>query len=368
MAGKSKTLIFLLFASAFAEGATISDGMKWYDGRELPIEGRAFDNTELYYDRLPSNVTTSVNSGVRSLKHDTSGMLFRFSTDSTNLVFKWTPYDSGLSMDHMPATGVSGIDVYRFDAATGRWRYVTVGRITSASGATLSLDWTPGTPCLVNLPLYNGIKSFTLGIDPEASVSPLPPRASGIDKPVVFYGTSITQGGCASRPGMSFVNIVGRDLDVPVVNLGFSGSGLMELEMSEHLAAIDASCYVLDCVWNMRGMEVNTFTNRYETFIRNLRTRRPNVPIVMAGKSDVYCGGPIDKDACVRELYERLVAEGWTNLVHLPKDGMYSGDFEGTVDGTHANNLGMRSLAKAYGRAVQQALDAARSAANSSAL
>ena len=347
----------LLVVTVVAEGTTISDGMKWYDGRELPIEGRAFDNTEHYYDRLPSNVTTSVNSGVRSGKHNTSGMLFRFSTDSTRLVLKWTPYKSSLSMDHMPAMGVSGIDVYRFDAAKGRWRYVKAGRITSSAGATLSLDWTPGTPCLVNLPLYNGIKTFTLGIDPEASVSPLPPRASGIDKPVVFYGTSITQGGCASRPGMSFVNIVGRDLDVPVVNLGFSGSGLMELEMSEHLAAIDASCYVLDCVWNMRSMTTDAFRDRYETFIRNLRARRPDVPIVMAGMSDVYCGGPNDKDACVRALYERLVAEGWTNLVHLPKDGMYSGDFEGTVDGTHANNLGMRSLARVYGKAVKQALN-----------
>ena len=348
------TACALLFVAAFVAHGD----MKWIDGRDLPIEGRAFDNTEHYYDRLPSNVTENVNSGVRSLKHNTSGMLFRFSTDSTKLVFKWTPYNARLSMDHMPATGVSGIDVYRFDAAKGRWRYVKTGRITSAAGATLSLDWTPGTPCLVNLPLYNGIREFTLGIEQAATVSPLPPRANGIEKPVVFYGTSITQGGCASRPGMSFVNIVGRDLDVPVVNLGFSGSGLMELEMSEHLAAIDASCYVLDCVWNMRNMTTATFLNRYEPFIRNLRARRPDVPIVMAGMSDVYCGGPNDKDACVRTLYERLVAEGWTHLVHLPKDGMYSGDFEGTVDGTHANNWGMVSLAVAYGKAVKQALGA----------
>ena len=343
-------------ALLFAAAAATKGEMKWIDGRDLPIEGRAFDGTEHYYDRLPSNVTANVNSGVRSLKHDTAGMQFRFSTDSTKLVFRWTPYDTKLSMDHMPATGVSGIDVYRFDAVKGRWRYVKTGRITSANGASLTLDWMPGTPCLVNLPLYNGIREFTLGIDPEASVSPLPPRASGVEKPVVFYGTSITQGGCASRPGMSFVNIVGRELDVPVVNLGFSGSGLMELEMSEHLAAIDASCYVLDCVWNMRNMTTDAFLNRYEPFIRNLRAKRPAVPIVMAGMSDVYCGGPNDKDESVKALYERLVAEGWANLVHLPKDGMYSGDFEGTVDGTHANNWGMRSLAKAYGRAVGKAL------------
>ena len=360
-----KLVCYLLLVSAFvAEGAFASDNMKWIDGRDLPIEGRAFNDTEHYYDRLPSNVTANVNSGVRTMKHHTSGMLFRFSTDSAKLVFKWVPYNTRLSMDHMPATGVSGIDVYRFDAAKGRWRYVKTGRITSATGATLSLDWTPGTPCLVNLPLYNGIREFTLGIEQEASVSPLPPRASGIEKPVVFYGTSITQGGCASRPGMSFVNIIGRNLDVPVVNLGFSGSGLMELEMSEHLAAIDASCYVLDCVWNMRNMTTDAFLNRYEPFIRNLRAKRPDVPIVMAGKSDVYCGGPIDKDVCVRTLYERLVAEGWTNLVHLPKDGMYSGDFEVTVDGTHPNNWGMLSLAAAYGKAVKTALDGAQNGMN----
>ena len=96
---KTALVCVLLFTSAFA-----ADDMKWIDGRELPIEGRAFDGTEHYYDRLPTNVTTSVNSGVRSGKHHTSGMQFRFSTDSSKLVFKWTPYNSSLSMNHMPAT------------------------------------------------------------------------------------------------------------------------------------------------------------------------------------------------------------------------------------------------------------------------
>lgn len=329
----------------------ISDGVKWIDGRYLPIEGRAFYGTEQYYDRLPTNVTTGVNGAVRTAKHHTAGMQFRFSTDSTSLVFKWTPYNTGLSADNMAATGASGIDVYRFDAASGCWRYVKTGRISSASGASLSIDWTPGTPCLVNLPLFNGIREFSLGIDSEASVYRLPPHRGGSVKPVVFYGSAVAQGLGASRPGLSFVNIVGRMLDVPVVNLGFSGGCLMELEMSEHLAAIDASCYVLDGV---RGMDA---TIDCEAFVRNLRARRPDVPIVMAGMCDVYCGGPNDKDECVRALYERLVAEGWTKLFHLPKDGMYSGDFEGTVDGTHANNLGMRSLAKAYAKAVKTALN-----------
>ena len=290
----------------------ISDGVKWIDGRYLPIEGRAFDGTEQYYDRLPTNVTTGVNGAVRTAKHHTAGMQFRFSTDSTSLVFKWTPYNTGLSADNMAATGASGIDVYRFDAASGCWRYVKTGRISSASGASLSIDWTPGTPCLVNLPLFNGIREFSLGIDSEASVYRLPPHRGGSVKPVVFYGSAVTQGLGASRPGLSFVNIVGRMLDVPVVNLGFSGGCLMELEMSEHLAAIDASCYVLDGV---RGMDATTDS---EAFVRNLRARRPDVPIVMA----------------------ETIAD----------------DDESPVDGDYADDYGMTALAEAYCRTLKRTL------------
>ena len=290
----------------------VTNGVKWVDGRHLPIEGRAFDGTEHYYDRLPSNVTTSVNGNVRTMKHHTAGMQFRFVTDSKTLVFKWVPYNASLEADNMAASGASGIDVYRFDAARGRWLYVKTGRISSSAGGSLSLDWTPGTPCLVNLPLFNGIREFSLGIAPEATVTRLPPHRGGNVKPIVFYGSSFTQGLGASRPGTAFVNIVGRMLDVPVVNLGFSGGCLMELEMSEHLAAIDASCYVLECP---DGMDATTVC---EPFINNLRTSRPNVPIVMAEK--------------------------------LPEDE------EESVDDDALDDCGMVALAEAYVRALKKVL------------
>ena len=201
-----------------------TNGVKWIDGKYLPIEGKYFTNTSAYYDRLPSNVTEKVNGGVRGMKNHSSGLQFRFTTNSKNLYFKWKPIYQRLAMDHMPATGVSGIDIYALDA-NGKWKFVRQGRISNGkAGGSLKVSWKPGTPCLVNLPLYNGIHSFTLGIDRKAEVKALPPRKSGVNKPVVFYGTSITHGGCASRPGLAFPSIVGRDLDVPIANLGFSGS------------------------------------------------------------------------------------------------------------------------------------------------
>ena len=365
----------LYYRPAEENAVVDTNGVKWIDGRYLPLEGKYFNDVDDFYDRLPSNVSTNVNADLRRMKHHTSGMMFRFRTDSRTLVFRWTPYFPTLARPHMPSTGVSSIDVYR-QLPDGRWFYVRTGRIVKETGAQLKIPWKPGEACIVNLPLYNGIKSFTLGIDKDARIEALGARKSGIDKPVVFYGTSITHGGCCTRPGMGFVNIIGRHLDVPVCCLGFSGSGRMELEMAEHLARIDASCYVLDCLWNMdkprpgvsaafndmyaAGFDakdpISVVRFRYEPFIRALRAKRPDVPIIMAEQSDVYCDGPNEKDKFIRALYERLVAEGWKNLVYLPKDGMYPGDGEGTVDGCHPNDFGMLTMADAFGKAIKQAL------------
>ena len=343
-----------------------TNGVKWVDGKYLPIEGRwTLGNTEHYYTRLPDTLTTNVNAGVRGMRKHTSGMLFRFRTNSKFLVIRHTPLNGWHAMGHMTEVGTSGWDVYRLDKTSGKWRFVASNHGSSVDkghpGARVKrIAWSAGDECIINLPLYNGVKEFSLGIAPGAKIEAPAPWASGVTKPVVFYGTSITHGGCCTRPGLGFVNMVGRDLQVPVVGLGFSGSGVMEFEMSEHLARIDASCYVLDCLWNMSLKESQrpgrSVEGNYEKFIRNLRAKRPGVPIVMAEQCDVFCNGPSDKDKFIRRLYKKLVAEGWKDLVYLPKDGMYTGDLEGTVDGCHPNDIGMESMAKAFGKAVRQAL------------
>lgn len=338
------------------QNAVVNNGVKWIDGKYLPIEGKAFTDVDHFYDRLPKNVTTNVNRGVRAMKHFTAGMQARFSTTSKKLQIKWVPYDKKLAMSHMPATGVSGVDVYVRKPGK-KWRYAKTGRISDAKGSAITLDlWGGFNEVIINFPLYNGLKSLKVGIDEKATLSPLPPRASGVDKPVVFYGTSITHGGCASRPGLAFVSIIGRDLDVPVVNLGFSGSGKMEYEMSEHVSAIDASCYVLDCLWNMQ-MKDKTGLPEYEPFIRNLRAKRPDIPIIMAGHCDVFCRPTNPKEKFTRKLYDKLIKEGWKNLYFLPSDNMLGTDREGTVDGVHPNDIGMVRMAEVYGKAVKEALN-----------
>lgn len=354
---------------AMGESRAVIDtnGVKWIDGKYLPIEGRwNLDVTQNYYSRLPDTLTTNVNSGVRGMRQHTSGMQFRFRTDSRFLVIRMKSLNGWHAMTHMTEVGTSGWDVYRFDAAAKAWRFVASNHrhcdVADRPGwKEKRIGWQSGDACIINLPLYNGVAGFELGIASNAKIEALGPRASGIGKPVVFYGTSITHGGCSSRPGLGFVNIVGRDLDVPVFGLGFSGSGVMEYELSDVISRIDASCYVLDCLWNMGLCEKDrpgrAVASNYEPFIRNLRAKRPGVPIVMAEHCNVYGNKKDKKDRFIRGLYEKLIAEGWTDLVYLPNDEMYTGDFEGTVDGCHPNDLGMMSMAKAFGKAVRKALN-----------
>ena len=355
--------------SRMAADAAVVDtnGVKWIDGRYLPIEGRwNLGDTKHYYMRLPDNLTTNVNGGVRGMRDNTSGMIFRFRTDSNFLVLRHTPLHGWHAMPHMTEVGTSGWDVYRLDKKSGKWRFVASNHGArnddAHPGARLKrISWTPGDECIINLPLYNGVKEFELGIASGSKVEAPSPWASGVTKPVVFYGTSITHGGCCTRPGLGFVNIIGRELQVPVYGLGFSGSGVMEYELSDVISKIDASCYVLDCLWNMSLTEAErpgrSVEKNYERFIRNLRIKRPGVPIVMAEACDVYCKGASEKDVYIRKIYEKLVSEGWHGLVYLPKEGMLSDDFEGTVDGAHPNDLGMRSLKNAFGAAIRETLN-----------
>ena len=340
-----------------ADGKTV-----WWDGSLVPMEGKGFKDTKRFYDRMPARLEhdKSVRRGVWSQCYHSSGECFRFRLKGAqNFKVRWSLIGAGLAMGHMPATGVSGLDIYLRDKETGEWKFFQNARPKQQFGNEATF-WTYGMDAMVYLPLYNGPSKIEFGVPKGATFEPLPERESGITKPVVFYGTSITHGGCCSRPGLAFVNWIGRDLDVPVVGLGFSGSGVMEFEMSEHLARIDASCYVLDCLWNMSLKESQrpgrSVERNYEPFIRNLRAKRPGVPIVMAEHCNVYGNEKDNKDRFIRGLYEKLIAEGWTDLVYLPNDAMYTGDYEGTVDGCHPNDLGMMSMSKAFGKAVKEAL------------
>jgi len=245
------------------------------------------------------------------------------------------------------------VDVYR--RTPDGWRFVQNGRPTSITNE-VAVSLSPNTECLIYLPLYNGTKMIEIGIPKDKTLSEAPSRPTGITKPVLIYGTSITQGGCASRPGMAFTAIAGRLADVPVVNLGFSGNGKMELALCNLIAEIDASIYVLDCLWNMNDAQIR---ERAEPFVRALREKRPGTPILMAEDCNTFEQAPTSKARILRGLYDKLKAEDpvlWKNLHYLEAKEMLGHDSEGTVDGCHPNDLGMMRLGEVFGNAIKQLL------------
>ena len=248
----------------------------WTDVVGWRIEGRAFADRAAPYDRLPAAAEQTVRKEVWNLSRDSAGMAIRFRSDSPSIHVRYTLTKAQLDMRHMPATGVSGADLYGRDAE-GRWRWVAVSvpskpevKATLVKGLSQQpREW------LLYLPLYNGVRTFELGVAPGASLEPVAPPAG---LPVVAYGTSIMHGACASRPGMAWPAILGRRIDREVFNFGFSGNGRMEPGVAQHLVGIDAAAFVIDCLPNMTPQQV---AERTIPLVRQLREKHPTTPILL---------------------------------------------------------------------------------------
>ncbi len=331
------------------------DTVQWYDARDLGIEGQGWTDTKAPFDRLPAKAEGVVRDPVWSLSRNSAGLCVRFVTEATEIQARWTLTSSRLAMSHMAATGVSGLDLYVRDN-DGHWRWLGTGRPEASPTNTATL--VSGIPpdrreYLLYLPLYNGVTAVEIGVPAGQRIERAEPRDPTRRKPIVFYGTSITQGGCASRTGMVHTSILGRRFDRPVINLGFSGNGTMDPEIADLLTELDAAVYVIDCLPNMNADQV---ASRTEPLVRTLRKARPDVPIVLAEdrtypNAFLVKRNRLSNETCrtaLRAAYERLKADGVTRLVYLPGDTQLGADGEDTVDGSHPTDLGFMRMADAF--------------------
>jgi|GEM_PF-194592 len=336
---------------------------KWHNLASLPLEGKGWTNTTHPYDRLPASAESLVRPPVWNLSHDSAGMLYRFSTDATLLRVRWKlRKPARLALPHMPATGVSGLDLYVRDA--GQWRWLANGRPEAGENEKTLVRGLAKKrrEFLLYLPLYNGVESVELGLPEGSTLSPgSPPRAR---KPIVFYGTSILQGGCASRPGMAYPAILGRMLDWPVINLGFSGNGKTEPEMARLLAELDPAAYVMDSLPNLSAAET---AERVEPFVRTLRAAHPSTPIVLVENVNYTNSGFVessrakvaDANRILRRIHDSLKRSGDRHVHYVASWQLYGGDGEDTVDGSHATDLGFLRMARGMAPVLREALQGA---------
>lgn len=347
-------------AMAASKAAAAQDQLDWHDVSKWGLEGREWPSMERlrYFDRLPAAAEKTVTPAVWNLSRDSAGMMVRFKTDAQSLHIHYKLAKANLGMAHMPATGVSGVDFYARDEA-GKWRWVQVTRPAAQEIRTeLIKGLAPGMrEYAAYLPLYNGVEFLEIGVPKGARFEGLAPR----QKPVVFYGTSITHGACASRPGMVHTAILGRRLDMPVVNLGFSGNGRMDAAVGEFLAQIDAAAFVIDCLPNMGPADV---TLKCVPLVTQLRAAKPNIPIVLV-EDRRYTNDWItpakakfhdDNHAALRTAFETLQKQGVTNLHYIPGDALYGTDSEGATDASHASDLGFMRQADIFEPFLRKAL------------
>ena len=332
----------------------------WHDVRATDLEGRAFPDAERksYFDRLPAEADGKVTPAVWGLSRDSAGEMFRFRTDATTIYAHYKVTKPALGMPHMPATGVSGLDLYARDPA-GKWRWVQVVRPGSQEMKVRIAEGLDAgeREYAIYLPLYNGVEFLNVGVPAGKTFTGLKPRA----KPVVFYGTSITHGACASRPGMVHTAILGRRFDVPVVNLGFSGNGRMDQAVGDFLIRIDAAAYVIDCLPNMGPKDV---AEKCGPLVRQLRAARPDTPIILVEdrrNTDSWLMASRrkhhdDNHAALKAAYEQLLKEGVKGLSYVPGDHLYGDDNDGATDGSHASDLGFYRQADIFEPFLKAAL------------
>jgi lysophospholipase L1-like esterase len=358
------TLTLLLLPAASVAAGQVVDpktakvdpdtGVHWYDVRPLGVEGQGWAETKAPFDRLPAKAEKTARPPVWNLSRHSTGLCVRFVTDATAVHARWTVTGKNLAMPHMPATGVSGLDLYVRGEA-GKWRWVANGRPTGeTTTAQLASGLLAGAKeYLLYLPLYNGVSSVEVGLPKGAALKQADPRPADRRTPIVFYGTSITQGGCASRPGMVHTAILGRAFDRPVINLGFSGNGTLDPDIAELMGELDAAVFVLDCLPNLTAAQV---AERTEPFVKALRKARPTTPILLV-EDRTYANAPVlpalakrnaDSRAACKKAFDALVAAGDENLHYLVGDKLIGDDGEGTVDGSHPTDLGFMRQADAF--------------------
>jgi lysophospholipase L1-like esterase len=264
----------------------------------------------------------------------------------------------------MAATAVSGLDLY-FRAEDGTWRWIAVGRPT---GPTTTAELVAGLPAgtreyLLYLPLFNRVASVEIGLPRGATLRKADARPADRAKPIVFYGTSITHGACASRPGMTHPAILGRRLDRPVINLGFSGNGKLDPEIAALLAELDPAAFVIDCLPNMGG-DAEAIAGRAPNLVKTIRAKHPTTPILLvedrtraeAFLKDEFRRMHASNRAALRQAYESLVAAGDRHLAYLPGDKLLAADGDDTVDGSHPSDLGFARHADVFQPALEALL------------
>ena len=356
--------LFILFLGCTS---SLTAQYKWFNPQKesFPVvRGQAWQEDPAgFYTRLPQRAKDKVRKAVWDLSLQSAGLSIAFRSNAPEIKIRYV-VKGALSMPHMPATGVSGIDLYATDNnGQERWcvgRYVMQDTITyDFSGLSYAAKTGKDFEYQLFLPLYNSVSWLEIGVPENTSFRFLPVSQ---EKPLVIYGTSIAQGACASRPGMAWGNILNRKSEHPVINLGFSGNGKLESELFDLLSEIDAKLFIIDCMPNLPGKSAEVIYNRTLKGVKKLR-ETSKAPILLV-EHDGYANDVTSEKAEesyrvanteLRKAYNTLQEEQIPDIYYLTKEEIGI-PADGMVDGVHSTDLGMQQYADSYLKKIREIL------------
>jgi|TARA_B110000263_G_C15285216_1_gene500421 hypothetical protein len=323
--------------------------LKYYDTKLLRAQGLAESSLARGYpfQRLPQKYKKSVRKEIWELSENSAGVNISFFSDTTEIVVKWS-LKHDLKMNHMTDAGIKGVDLYQKN--NGTWHYISTGLPNGKENEQTLLKGASKTSreyCLY-LPLYDTITNLQLGLDDGCTFE----DTINKNQPIVFYGTSITQGGCASRPGLAHTNIISRKLDHECINLGFSGNGILENSVGSIMSNINSSLYIIECMYNVdKDMVINNTIPLIKTIRKNPEAQKTPIIFIEQCIIDLdsihkeFINSVIEKNDELNKQVDNAINKGEKDLFIIKQIGGIDEDSEATVDGIHFNDLGFQRYA-----------------------
>jgi len=338
------------------------DDIIWLSPKEAPfvIYGLCGNGSDLPYHRVPKDVAEKTSEGVKNLAWHTAGGRVRFATDSPYIAIK-AVMPKTATMVHMTKAGQSGFDLYEdVDGAPAYYStFMPISGVTDGYESLAEMKNPRMTTYSINMPLYDGVNELYIGLKQGSQIAA--PRKYKHEKPVLYYGSSITQGGCASRPGNSYQAMIERMLDTDYINLGFSGNAKGEEVMVNYLASLDVSVFV--CDYDHNAPNVEHLSKTHLPLYRAYREANPKTPIVFVTRPDFYrysqSADSPDRRKVVYDTYMTAKNEGDENVYFIDGETLFEGPLRDscTVDGCHPNDLGFFRMAQVIGKVIKNIID-----------
>lgn len=330
--------------------------INWINSQDkrISVHGVYYDEKEKLYVRVPGSVTEATgNPSVVTLARATAGGRIRFVTDSDYITIKASvPYFYMLS--HMSITASHGFSVYVNGKYENRFAPTFKSFLKACNNGNENILFTERKKIAdsrenrlieIYFPLYGGVSELHIGIEEGSTISEAPLYKN--PKPLLFYGSSITQGACVSRPGNDYISIIARRLDADYINLGFSGNGNAEDAMIEYIASLDASLYAFD--YNMYADKKDRVLPSHFSIYERIREKHPDALILLYDKPGCDYGAYPEREEIIRATYEKAIAMGDKRVCYIPaKDLLGEGERDCClVDHNHPNDLGAMRMADA---------------------